>query len=245
MKGLVRVGIAAAIVVALLSFGAVPALATHVSCGQVITQSIKFDNDLLNCPPELAPFRSAIVIGADNVTLDLAGHTIESGVPIVYNTVGVDNSAGYDGLTVKNGSILGFERSIIAGGDGNVVTKTNLVGRGGVIAQGATNLQVRKNVVTGGALDGILLEGTGEVEHNVVTDALYGIYAIGGFVAHNLVEHNDVGIEAAGSTTVSHNTANFNGYLGIEATSSVVDGGGNKAEGNGGSPLQCVNVFCK
>jgi hypothetical protein len=43
---------------------------------------------------------------------------------------------------------------------------------------------------------------------------------------------------------VSHNTANYNRELGIEADATVIDGGGNKAKGNG-NPLQCLNVFCK
>jgi hypothetical protein len=35
-----------------------------------------------------------------------------------------------------------------------------------------------------------------------------------------------------------------NADLGIEAVPGVIDGGGNKASGNG-NPLQCSNVFCK
>jgi hypothetical protein len=44
--------------------------------------------------------------------------------------------------------------------------------------------------------------------------------------------------------TLTRNVANDNGNLGIQAEPSVIDGGGNKAKGNG-NPLQCVNVFCK
>ena len=45
-------------------------------------------------------------------------------------------------------------------------------------------------------------------------------------------------------TTVTANTANDNGELGIEAVPGVVDGGGNRARGNG-DPRQCVGVTCR
>jgi large repetitive protein len=54
--------------------------------------------------------------------------------------------------------------------------------------------------------------------------------------------HDGIQVDAAG-TTVTRNTANFNHYLGIEALSGVIDGGGNSAIGNG-NPLQCTNVVC-
>jgi hypothetical protein len=39
------------------------------------------------------------------------------------------------------------------------------------------------------------------------------------------------------------NIANQNQDLGIEAVPGVIDGGGNRAAGNG-NPLQCTNVLC-
>ena len=52
-----------------------------------------------------------------------------------------------------------------------------------------------------------------------------------------------IDVDAAG-TTVTRNKANVNADLGIEAVPGVIDGGGNKANGNG-NPAQCVNVSCK
>jgi parallel beta-helix repeat protein len=51
-----------------------------------------------------------------------------------------------------------------------------------------------------------------------------------------------IDVEAPG-TVIRRNTANDNGDLGIEAVPGVVDGGGNRASGNG-NPLQCTNLFC-
>jgi hypothetical protein len=46
------------------------------------------------------------------------------------------------------------------------------------------------------------------------------------------------------SMQLTRNRAVGNADLGIEAVPGVIDGGGNKASGNG-NPLQCSNVFCK
>ena len=45
------------------------------------------------------------------------------------------------------------------------------------------------------------------------------------------------------STTFVANIANDNFNLGIDSVPGVVDGGRNRATGNG-NPLQCVNVAC-
>jgi hypothetical protein len=46
------------------------------------------------------------------------------------------------------------------------------------------------------------------------------------------------------STKLTRNEARRNGDLGIEAVRGVIDGGGNRASGNG-DPRQCTNVICK
>ena len=67
----------------------------------------------------------------------------------------------------------------------------------------------------------------------------------------NTVEGNtangngDDGIDVQNAnTTLTSNTANDNVDFGIEAVPGVIDGGGNRAFGNG-NPLQCLNVVCK
>jgi parallel beta-helix repeat protein len=65
-------------------------------------------------------------------------------------------------------------------------------------------------------------------------------------IVDNRAEFNggDDGIDVNSSaTTITSNTANKNGDLGIEAVPGVTDGGGNVASDNG-DPRQCVNVDC-
>lgn len=90
----------------------------QVHCGDTITVSIKVANDLADCPG------NGLIIGADNVTLDLNGHTIDGtgvlrdcpadescNVGIVNSEV-VDghahNEAGYHDVTIKNGTVRQF-----------------------------------------------------------------------------------------------------------------------------------------
>jgi len=64
-------------------------------------------------------------------------------------------------------------------------------------------------------------------------------------VIHNSSKRNgDDGIEVeAAGTLVARNTTNFNNDFGIDAVRGVIDGGRNRAKGNG-NPLQCRNVSC-
>ena len=115
LVGLALIGVLAlASVVALRGADA----ASNVSCGDTITADATLHHNLTNCP------NNGIVIGADNVTLDLNYHTIDGdGTPNAGCNpqsgpcdVGVDIE-GHDGVTVVNGSVRQF-------GDGVIVQTT-------------------------------------------------------------------------------------------------------------------------
>src|SRR5687768_14146307 len=80
------------------------ASATHVQCGDVITQDTTLDSDLVDCPGD------GVVIGASGITLDLAGHTIDGTVPGAGGH-GVRN-AGADNVVVVNGRIQQFQFAV-------------------------------------------------------------------------------------------------------------------------------------
>jgi hypothetical protein len=82
----------------LLALAPASALAAHVGCGDTITTDTKLDSDLIDCPG------NGIVIGADNITLDLNGHTIDG---TSSSGDGVANVA-HLGATIKGGTIQGF-----------------------------------------------------------------------------------------------------------------------------------------
>ena len=91
-------------VVALLIAMPSQALATHVQCGDVITQDTTLDSDLVNCPGD------GVVIGAGGITLDLGGHTID-GTGVGDGQTGVYDE-GHDGVTVEGGRIQEFYSAV-------------------------------------------------------------------------------------------------------------------------------------
>jgi hypothetical protein len=108
--------ILAATVGAVVLVGPGRALASHVDCGDTITADTTLDSDLLDCPND------GIIIGADDVTLDLNGHMIDGdGTPFAGCTQGeicdggvVDD--GHDGVTVRHGSVREFSVGVAAFG---------------------------------------------------------------------------------------------------------------------------------
>ena len=92
----------------LMTLGADQASASSVSCGETITADTTLDNDLVDCP------NNGIVIGADNVMLDLNGHTVDGDGEVFepcqkkeFCDVGVV-SEGHDGVTIKGGRFKEF-----------------------------------------------------------------------------------------------------------------------------------------
>ena len=92
------------------------ARASQVSCGDRITADTTLDRDLVNCP------NNGIVIGADDITLDLNGHRIDGdGTEFAtchprreFCDVGV-LSDGHDGVTVRGGSVRKFGTGVFVG----------------------------------------------------------------------------------------------------------------------------------
>jgi parallel beta-helix repeat protein len=109
-----------AVILALAAVGAMllgggRASASHVGCGDTITADTRLDGDLVNCP------NNGIVIGADGVTLNLNGHTIDGdGRPFAacprrkFCDIGVV-SVGHDGVTVVGGSMREFDVGAFVG----------------------------------------------------------------------------------------------------------------------------------
>src|SRR5262249_12531130 len=102
-RSLTAAAAAAALAVATAAAPAVGATGTTaVHCGQTLTSSVRLANDLSGCPDE------GLIIGADNITIDLNGHTVAGdGQPVAdcapdaFCDIGLDNTAGHTGVTLK------------------------------------------------------------------------------------------------------------------------------------------------
>ena len=114
--------------------------------------------------------------------------------------------------------------------DGLVLDRNVVAGYpDGIELSGSSDVTISRNEARGSTRDGIrVLDGSP-----------------GAVIERNLATGNaDDGLDVKdGTADVSGNVANQNGDYGIEAVPGV-DGGGNKASGNG-NPAQCLNVRCK
>ncbi len=134
------------------------ASATHVSCGDVITEDTTLDNDLIDCPGD------GVVIGASGITLDLAGHTID-GLPGGLGNQGVQNS-GADNVTIANGRIQEFQDGVlIRSSDANLLTglAVAVVGAGVHLDQASSTQIVGNDIHSAGT--GILVS-EGELQRD-------------------------------------------------------------------------------
>jgi TolB protein len=195
---------------------AAPVAANHVGCGDVITQDTTLDSDL-RCAD------TAIVIGADGITLDLGGHTITGPgkdvrtdyflepAGVRNGTLGrfdfdhfVDGEPSHDGVTIRDGTIRGFRTSVMAS-EAPHQTITDVVAdsflRTGNQARiervRAQEARVRDDgrVVDSRFIGGGIRAGQDAViERNVVTRAPFeGIAAVSGSIARNVVRNGGAG----------------------------------------------------
>lgn len=160
--------------------------ATHLACGETVVESVKLDENLV-CTS------NGLNVGADKIVIDLNGFSITGDG----GDVGIDNSGGFDGVTIKNGTIAEFDQGISIGGnaqkntissvtvnlptsdcidlndsDLGKVSKSNLLGCGGVgilLGSGATGNKIEQTQVVAAA-DGIEVEDDGNtLTKNTVT----------------------------------------------------------------------------
>jgi parallel beta-helix repeat protein len=170
------------------------------------------------------------------------------------NTVGVLLTDGGDDNLVQSNTITGNLEGGVEikgpGAGGNIVRANRITSNGvGVL------------MCCGGVLDGNQILG-----NSVLSNAASGILILvdlapNTIVADNIARNNgfgapldprdpgesDDGIHVdsvfQSLVTITHNAADQNADLGIEAAGQIVDGGGNTAVGNG-NPAQCVGVVC-
>jgi parallel beta-helix repeat protein len=233
MRG--RVSLFTAIVLAGLTVCSSASAATippePISCGEVVSHSIRAANDL-SCPEGA----TGLVVGAGAITIDLAGHSIST--PCSSGGcagVGIDNGAGHDGVTIRNGSISAFARSVllsdasgnrvarlggvaasdgivIEGGSGNVVRSNDLSARGSaIVATGSGGLRIVKNSVRGSIGSAVRVE------------------ADGARIARNTLDGSPVGISVSGSRNhIVRNGVTRSGFYNI----GVLGGSSNVVAGN-------------
>ncbi len=171
---------------------------TTLSCGSTVTESVTLTHDIGPCPGD------GLIVAADNVTLDLNGHTItgphgtKDTPPAVEDPapgehVGI-NLMRVSGVTVQNGEVHGFDSGVgIGHGSGNTVRNLNAhhninhsalggeinncnFGDGITVVNSDDNRIVGNRVAHNGPMSGIALVGDSD----------------GNQVVRNQVAHNNI-----------------------------------------------------
>jgi parallel beta-helix repeat protein len=219
----VRCWIVAIVAACVLSLGGTPAVASTLSCGDTITRDTTLHHDLTNC------VGNGLVIGADNIKLNLNGHTLDG------NDVdddcpgdtscddGVNNQAGHRGVTIAGGVIREFDLGVL------IVDGSDNVLRGLATAQNSVGIlldhSTANRIVDGSATDnrfmGVFLVSSSdrnEIRNNTISGSVLtpGVLLDGSDhnrVEKNVIDGSDQGIASSGGSDhndfarnrVSHN----------------------------------------
>lgn len=238
------IGMASAAALALASTALVgPAYASAatpvtLACGAVVTQNTTLAADVGPCR------RDGIIIGADNITLNLGGHTV-FGTNAKTDNVGI-HLIRHSGVTVRAGTVRDFGTGVAlqAGSNYNIVSAMNLhdnIGRldtSGTFGDGVGIFASSNNLITGneivhnGPYEGIGVFGNGA---SGKANPAFGNRLVANHVADNTIlqtspEDNltvsfDMGVNlgfglgGSSHTTVSNNVIEGNGFDGINACS--------------------------
>ena len=125
--------------------GAAPVV---LGCGAVVTTSVQLAADIGPCHDH------AIIVGADNITIDLNGHQVfgEGGTVVVHQASGVF-SDNHTGVVVTNGTIHHMYHGVrIRRGSHNLVTKITArdnAGGDGVVFETSTDNVASFNTIFG------------------------------------------------------------------------------------------------
>jgi len=216
---------------AALALFAAPARANPpvtVSCGQTITHSVKLANDLTNCP------NNGLLIGADNITLDLNGHTIDGDGEIVQDCppdqpcdIGVGND-GHNGVTIKGGKVREFGEGVfVLGASHNRLHGLSLSSHLdlGMLLGASTDTRIDENSFVDNGTSGLVVfdSNSSRIERNSVSGsrgfAIFLVAVDESGIQDNALDGNDHGIAVVAESsrnTVRRNSVSHSGGSAID-----------------------------
>jgi parallel beta-helix repeat protein len=231
------------LVAGLLACSGSTAWAKPLSCGDTVTTDTTLRADLTGCPAE------GLLIGADRITLDLNGHTISGSFS---GAAGIDNSAGHDGVTIKNGTVRNFTNGVVLleHATGNRVQRLTLASDNssegadnGVLIFDSDHNRIERNSISG-AGNGVFLGNTTDstVDRNRVSGTDNGVYLL--YADRNVVKRNALSNLVETGIFVfngADNVISDNGATGGEA-GVFIEGDRNAVSGNHLTHLTAVGI---
>ncbi|MEA2156301.1 MAG: hypothetical protein QOE11_2441 [Solirubrobacteraceae bacterium] len=200
----------AALAGTMLAFATIPAFgdaaaasrrspsAPALHCGDVVTANVHLTADLVDCAG------AGLVVGADDIVIDLGGHTISGSHS---GDAGIDDFAGHDGITVTHGAVHDFATGLaFFGTRGNRVAGVTVttVDFAGVLLVDATDNRIEDNRLADVG-NGVFLfrSSRTRIRRNEITDTTGAGIEVDGASADNEITRNriertfDVGIVVA------------------------------------------------
>jgi parallel beta-helix repeat protein len=231
--------IVALLAACVLSLGATPAHASTVRCGATITTDTTLHHDLTDC------VGNGLVIGADNIKLNLNGHTVdgndaEDHCPGDQSCDdGVNNSDGHRGVTVTGGAIREFDVGVLlVDASDNVLrglaTSQNSVG---ILLEHSTAGHIVNNAATDNQFMGVLLlhsSDHNEIRNNKVSGSVLSPGLLIDDSDHNRVERNV--LDGNDQGIASSPGSDYNDFTGNRASHNL--GGAIGADGGTGNRLR-------
>lgn len=200
----------------------------RLACGAVLTADTTLTRDLLNCPD------NGLVVGADDITVDLNGHTVAGNRAAVDSCpdrkacdVGIVNYAGHSGVTVTGGSVRGFAVGVlVSGATRNRLARIRTSGNAdfGIVVADTTRSRIDHNTSVDDQTCGIVVIGSRglRLDHNAVSGAHgYAIPLFGtqdSVITQNSLDSNDHGLllESSKHNEVVANTVTDSAWSSID-----------------------------
>jgi hypothetical protein len=191
----------------------------------------------VNCPD------NGLVIGADGITLNLNGHTVDGDAvsdpscpPGRGCDVGVDNLAGHSHVTIEGGTIRQFKEGVHiegAGGDHLHRLAISHIDGAAIVARNTTGTVVDENTMSDPGVVAVVLQGSSDARVSANTASGSVGYAMFLMTDHSTIQRNrltaDVhGLAVAGTDDLVLDNTSDNG-----SSIDVFDGSSNvRVEGN-------------
>jgi parallel beta-helix repeat protein len=187
----------------------------------------------------------------DMVARNVVSDNVFSGIALADECV--NNIAAGNNRIERNTAFQNSHGIVLTGcADGNLISRNTPFenGVGILLSDSFGHAEIAENNVfrnAGSGIGSIELQKA-RIERNRVTENGRDGIEIddhNNLIQENVASRNALnGITVPHDNTVTRNSADENGGFGIEAQPGVIDGGGNRASGNG-NPLQCLYVDCK
>jgi parallel beta-helix repeat protein len=139
-------------------------------CGETVTTSFQLTGNL-DCPQQ-----AGFVVGANGIDVNLAGHTMNGEIAVgAGGPDGIDNTGGYDDVTIRNGTITGFGTAIHAGDvSRNHILNIKASAAGNAVSLDASiDSEIRRSDLFGRSI-GILASGQGTIVADTSASASFG-----------------------------------------------------------------------